>query len=365
IFSKPMNLFGTGWSWVQANHGNSEMWVGEKHWTYIIGVDPAWHSAENKLLFMNSYKMKMSVIMGIVHMTFGICLQIWNHKRFNNQISIWVEFLPQIIFLQSIFGYLSLLIIYKWSVNWTDPGQAPGLLNTLIYMILSPGNVDESMQLYPGQAAIQTLLLLIALVCVPVMLFGKPYYLYKEHNKHREAGYANLVGERPSLDGPGAGPGAGEADDVMLTTAPSADAGAGAGGEHGGEHGEGFDFGEIMIHQMIHTIEFVLGCVSNTASYLRLWALSLAHAQLSEVLWSMILGNVFTMEGGSTPIALVCGFAVWFTLTVFILLLMEGLSAFLHALRLHWVEFMNKFYGGTGKRFEPFAFSRVLSDEEM
>lgn len=48
---------------------------------YPIGVDPVWNLAEaNKLSFLNSMKMKSSVILGIGQMTFGLILSYHNYK---------------------------------------------------------------------------------------------------------------------------------------------------------------------------------------------------------------------------------------------------------------------------------------------
>jgi V-type H+-transporting ATPase subunit a len=129
---------------------------------------------------------------------------------------------------------------------------------------------------------------------------------------------------------------------------------AGDGGDH--------SFGEVFVHQMIETIEFALATVSNTASYLRLWALSLAHGQLAEVFMSLTFKVTLTTGTFfSTVFLSVCLWPMFWSITFFVLMCMDCLECALHTLRLHWVEFQNKFYKGQGYLFKPYNFKAILA----
>uniref|UniRef100_A0A4W5L2L2 V-type proton ATPase subunit a n=1 Tax=Hucho hucho TaxID=62062 RepID=A0A4W5L2L2_9TELE len=261
---------------------------------YPFGIDPIWRLANNHLTFLNSYKMKMSVIIGIVHMTFGVCLSFFNYIHLNQLSSVFLVLIPELLFMQCLFGYLVFMVVFKWlAFSPQDSDRAPSILIHFIDMFLFTENEDNP-PLYRGQVR-STLLIW---------------------------------------------------DSGLNPFSPPL---------------QEFDTADVFMHQAIHTIEYCLGCISNTASYLRLWALSLAHAQLSEVLWVMVMRISLSWQGYVGSVVLAVIFSFFATLTVSILLVMEGLSAFLHALRLHWVEFQNKFYSGTGYKLNAFSFSSILN----
>lgn len=352
IFSKTLHLWPSAWTFPVTN-GTVVGVLNDNR--YPFGLDPGWHGSDNALVFANSYKMKLSIVLGVIHMTFALCLQVPNHLKFKRYTDIYTNFIPQIIFLQSIFGYLVLCILYKWSIDWTTTStQPPSLLNMLITMFLQPGSVPPTSRLYRGQGTIQLILLMTAAVCVPWLLIAKPYLLWKEMHKTQGQGYMTLGhGESPTDDIPQQTPGINVEDEEEGRPLVQTNE----------EEPEHHDFSEIVIHQVIHTIEFCLGCISHTASYLRLWALSLAHAQLSEVLWSMTIEKFLGPTSMMGWVELIVVGSFWFGGTVFVLCIMEGLSAFLHALRLHWVEANSKHFEGGGHAFVPLSFASQESKE--
>ncbi|KAH8252446.1 hypothetical protein KR032_000003 [Drosophila birchii] len=373
VLSKSINLFGSSWSCrynatsVSDSLGELTFDASSKSFytgdPYPIGMDPVWVvCGQVSITTTNSLKMKMAIILGVTQMMFGLFLAAANCILLKKMVDLLLVVLPQIVFMMCLFCYLCFLIFFKW-LNYgglkphpRTSACAPSVLITFINMMLmkkETPNGDCPTGMFPGERTLEYVLIVLAVLAIPVLLAGKPLYLMRKRKKDKAVEEQKLLEARSSRTRR-------QTIKEMRSEIRYDDVTASSEvfKNRGHEIENEQDMSEIWIHSGIHTIETVLGSISHTASYLRLWALSLAHDQLSEVLWHMVLSkglaNNMPLYYG-VPILMIA-FIAWATLTVAILLMMEGLSAFLHTLRLHWVEFQSKFFNGAGEVFRPFSF---------
>lgn len=198
---KAVNVFGSSW---KINHNMSTI-ISNKFLVldpktdyiqsaYPFGIDPVWGLApDNRIIFLNGFKMKIAIIFGVIHMIFGVTMSLFNNIYFSDTMGIITGFVPQMIFLVFLFFYLVVLMFIKWfKYSAADervrygPGCAPSILITFINMMMFKNPPDTleggcSHYMYDGQAEVQKYLLLIAMACIPVMMLGKP--IWAQHQK--------------------------------------------------------------------------------------------------------------------------------------------------------------------------------------
>lgn len=142
FLSLPLGIFGTCYKNEEVNGEEVGVRISESC-VYPFGLDPKWYVAKNELAFFNSMKMKLSVILGVLQMLFGIVLKGVNAVYFRNSVDFIFEFIPQIIFMSILFGYMIVMIICKWLTHWDDTSKAPSIISLLMSIFLKGGSVGD------------------------------------------------------------------------------------------------------------------------------------------------------------------------------------------------------------------------------
>ena len=409
FFAIPLNLFGTCYT----SKKNGELILSKEHrinapdkkCVYPVGLDPSWIGTVNELTYTNSLKMKLSIIVGVLHMMLGIFIRGINNINAKNHTAFYFEFIPQFLFMGLMFGYLISMIFYKWGTDYdSNTHEAPSLLTIMINMAIKLGEIDGKplFESFLGfsQESINRLILFICVLLIPIMLLVKPinFYMRKVKTKgikYRNDGVSLIKNENKNDDNINININDNNNinndydinNDDNMNLNNSGDYSLSLSQESAIKPNElyselyatqkikykeeaktKYQFIELFIGQLIEVIEYVLGTVSNTASYLRLWALSLAHTALSHVfIEKTFIGYIQNDHTNiaSSVIGVFIYFLVFLFATAFILIFMDAMECVLHTLRLHWVEFQNKFYKGDGYLFRPFSFKNIFTSDEI
>ncbi|KUH32313.1 ATP synthase subunit I [Thermococcus celericrescens] len=127
-----------------------------------------------------------------------------------------------------------------------------------------------------------------------------------------------------------------------------------------------FAIGEIVNNgglAVLLIISDFFGFVGSWLSYARLMALALATAGIAMVI-NILVQMVWGVSIGPVPIGIVIGLILFAGGQLFSVAI-NALGAFVHSLRLQYVEFFGTFYSGEGKPFEPFRAKREVSELEF
>jgi len=107
---------------------------------YPIGIDPVWYMAQNEILFINSVKMKVALILGVLQMVLGIILKGFNDAYNSRWIDFTFEFIPQLVMFMCLFGFMDLMVVTKWLSDYSDDtSKAPAIINAMLNMAMNGG----------------------------------------------------------------------------------------------------------------------------------------------------------------------------------------------------------------------------------
>jgi len=163
-----------------------------------IGMNPKWHFAHNHLQFMNSYKMKLAIIIGSLHMLLGIVLKGLNFIHFGKKLELIFDFLPRLIFMLTFLGYMCLLIVVKWTTDWNSENRMPpSIIDTLINaLITTKGNSNETiLKDSKMQSVLDNYVFLTICGSLLFMLLIRPLVLFAVHIPHKNNQYHEFIDE--------------------------------------------------------------------------------------------------------------------------------------------------------------------------
>lgn len=92
----------------------------DRNCVYPFGFDPIWYRSAQEIGFLNSFKMKTSVIFGVLQMTLGTVIKGFNAAYFKRWLELIFVALTQICLLSALFGFMDIMIFIKWTTDWEE-----------------------------------------------------------------------------------------------------------------------------------------------------------------------------------------------------------------------------------------------------